>query len=66
MNPQEIFCPNIDCHARGHIGKGNISIHSQAEKRYLCHECKKTFTDTKGTIFYRLRTDAATVLLVLL
>ena len=21
MNPQEIFCPNIDCHARGQIGK---------------------------------------------
>jgi len=65
MNPQEIFCPNIDCHARGQIGKGNIGIHSQVEKRYICHECQKTFTDTKGTIFYRLRTDAQTVMLVI-
>ena len=39
-------------------------MHSQAEKRYICHECQKTFTDTKGTIFYRLRTDAQTVMLV--
>jgi len=63
MNPQDIFCPNIDCWARGQIGKGNIGIHSQAEKRYICHECQKTFADTKGTIFYRLRTDAQTVVL---
>jgi transposase-like protein len=65
MNPQEIFCPNLDCHARGQIGKGNIGIHSQVEKRYICHECQKTFTATKGTIFYRLRTDAQTVMLVI-
>jgi len=65
MNPQDIFCPNIDCWARGQIGKGNIGVHSQAEKRYICHECQKTFTNTKGTIFYRLRTDAQTVLLVI-
>ena len=65
MNPQEIFCPNIDCHARGQIGKGNIGVHSQVEKRYICHECQKTFTETQGTIFYRLRTDAQTVMLVI-
>jgi transposase-like protein len=65
MNPQEIFCPNIDCHARGQIGKGNIGIHSHVEERYICHECQQTFTDTKGTIFYRLRTDAQTVMLVI-
>ena len=65
MNPQDIFCPNIDCHARGQVGKGNIGIHSQIEKRYICHECQKTFADTKGTIFYRLRTDAQTVMLVI-
>lgn len=65
MNPHEIFCPNIDCHARGQIGKGNIRVHSQAEKRCICDECEKTFTLTKGTIFYRLRTDAQTVILVI-
>jgi len=65
MNPQEVFCPNIDCYARGQTGKGNIGVHSQADKRYICHECNQTFTDTKGTIFYRLRTKAETVMQVI-
>lgn len=65
MNPQEIFCPNIDCPARGQIGKGNLSVHSQQEKRYLCGVCEKTFSATRGTIFYRLRSNAQTVMLVI-
>lgn len=52
------------CPARGQAGKGNIRIHSQKEQRYLCRECKKTFAATKGTPFYRLRTAADTVTLV--
>ena len=65
MNPQQIFCPNIDCPARGQPGKGNISVHSVKEGRYICSECERTFSGTKGTLFYRLRTDAATVMLVI-
>lgn len=65
MNPQDVFCPNIACHARGHTGKGNIVIHSQREQRYRCTECGQTFTTSKGTLFYRLRTPPATVMLVL-
>ncbi len=65
MNPQEVFCPNIDCPARGQTGKDNIGIHSQKEKRYICHVCSQTFTATKGTMFYRLRTDAQSVLVVI-
>jgi transposase-like protein len=65
MNPKDIFCPNIDCPARGQVGKGNIGIHSQEEQRYICDECKQTFTTTKGTIFYRLRTDPKIVLQVI-
>jgi transposase-like protein len=64
MNPQDIFCPNIDCPARGQIGQGNIGIHSQEDERYICHECQETFTATKGTIFYRLRTDPKVVMQV--
>jgi len=30
----------------------------------MCTECHKTFTATKGTAFYRLRTSAETVSLV--
>jgi transposase-like protein len=65
MNPQDIFCPNIACRARGQIGKGNIGVHSQKDERYICDECQQTFTTTKGTIFYRLRTEPKTVLLVI-
>ena len=65
MNPQRTFCPNIDCPARGQTGKGNISIHGQQEKRYICHVCGQTFAATRGTIFYRLRTNPGTVLLVI-
>lgn len=65
MNPQEIFCPNIECPARGQIGKGNIGIQSQKKKRYICNVCEQTFTTTKGTIFYRLRTEPQKVLLVI-
>ena len=53
MNPQEVFCPHKTCLARGQIGKGNISIHSQKERRYKCSVCGQTFAETKGTPFYR-------------
>ena len=65
MNPQSVFCPNIECHARGQQARENIKIHSQAEKRYSCTECGATFSTTKGTLFYRLKTDSVTVMQVL-
>jgi transposase-like protein/IS1 family transposase len=65
MDPTTTFCPNMACPARGHTGRGNIGIHSRKEKRFLCTECHKTFTATKGTAFYRVRTSAETVTLVL-
>lgn len=65
MNPQEVFCPNLDCPARGQKGRGNIGVQSQQEKRYICQECGKTFVARKGSIFYRLHTDGQTVLLVI-
>ena len=64
MDPTGVFCPNFDCHARGQIGRGNIGIHSQKEQRFICKECRKTFSATKGTVFYRLHTAAETVVLV--
>lgn len=65
MNPQDIFCPNMDCPARGQTGKGNIHIHSQKDERYWCEVCQQTFTATKGTIFYRLRSDPTIVMYVI-
>ena len=65
MNPQELFCPDIACPARGHIGKGNIHVHSLKDKRCMCDVCGKTFATPAGTIFYRLRTHPVTVMIVL-
>src|ERR671922_122690 len=64
MDPTTVFCPNEHCSARGHTGQGNIGIHSQKEQRFLCHACHKTFSARKGTVFYRLRTSAETVVLI--
>jgi transposase-like protein len=65
MNPESVFCPNLECVARGQRGHGNITIHSQKEKRYECQVCHATFSATRGSIFYRLRTDPVTVMLVI-
>ena len=64
MDPRTTFCPNWPCPARGQIGRGNIGIHSQKEPRFICHTCHKTFSARKGTVFYRLRTSAETVVIV--
>jgi transposase-like protein len=65
MNPQALFCPNMNCPARGQSGKGNIQVHSQKDQRCLCQVCGQTFTTTKGTIFYRLRPASELVIQVL-
>jgi transposase-like protein len=64
MDPATTFCPNLACPARGQVGQGNIGIHSRQDQRFMCTECHKTFTASKGTAFYRLRTPAETVSLV--
>jgi transposase-like protein len=65
MDPTTTCCPNLACPARGQTGKGNIGIHSQKDHRFMCTECHKTFTATKGPAFYRLRTSAETISLVM-
>jgi transposase-like protein len=64
MDPTTTFCPHGNCPARGQTGQGNIGIHSRKAQRCICHACQKTFSATKGTVFYRLRTSAETVVLV--
>src|SRR5215831_9032418 len=64
MDPTTVFYPNAHCHARGQTGTGNIGIHARKEQRFICHACHKTFSATKGTVFYRLRTSAETVVIV--
>jgi transposase-like protein len=65
MNLENVFCPNINCPARGQTGKGNIRSHSLKEKRCRCTECNQTFALSKGTPFYRLRTDPQIVMWVI-
>jgi transposase-like protein len=65
MDPTTVFCPNWTGPARGQRGQGTIGIHSRKDKRFLCTQCHKTFTATTGTVFYRLRTAAEPVTLVL-
>lgn len=65
MNLEQLFCLNIDCPARGQRKQKNLIVHSQLEKRYLCTVCHKSFTVSKGTLFYRLRTDPKVVMCVI-
>ena len=62
--PHNDILPQMACPARGQTGQGNIGIHSCKDKRFICTECHKTFSATTGTAFYRLRTSAETVSLV--
>ena len=65
MNPHEQFCHNQTCWAYGRKGEGHIVIHSNKERRFRCKRCHRTFSQTKGTAFYRLHTPRELVLLVL-
>jgi len=64
MDPAPVFCPNLECPARGPTGAGNSGIHSRKHRRVICTQGCKTFTATHGTVFYRLRTSAALVVLI--
>lgn len=65
MNPHEQWCITSSCPASGHIGKGNITIHSRKDSRYRCSLCGKTFSARHGTPFYRRRTHEQTIALVI-
>lgn len=54
MDPLIVFCPNRHCPARGQLNQGNIHVHSRKDLRYRCSVCRKTFTESTGTLFYRL------------
>jgi len=53
-----MFCQNEACEDCKKVNHGNMIKYGQTEKgvqRYRCKTCRKTFTQTKGTMFYRLR-----------
>ena len=65
MDPHEQFCHHEDCWAYGREEEGHIVIHSRLEKRYQCKRCRRTFSATKGTAFYRTHKPHELVLTVL-
>lgn len=64
MDPQAIFCPNLECPARGRTASdpdhpNQLHVHArdpvtQQPLRYRCSVCGVTFSATKGTALYRL------------
>lgn len=58
------FCPNPACSDYEELG-GKIIKHGRTRagvQRYKCLICGRTFTATRGTIFYRRRTAEAEIL----
>lgn len=52
------FCWNEACEDYQKINHGNMVKNGKTDtgvQRYLCKTCKKSFTETKGTMFYRCR-----------
>jgi len=64
MNKKKQFCHNEKCENYGLRDKDNIIIHSKKEKRYKCKDCGKTFSQTKGTVFYNKQHNMDTIKLV--
>jgi transposase-like protein/IS1 family transposase len=64
MDASQVFCPNENCKARGHVGQGNIISHGKARARYRCKTCGKTFSAQAGTMFEGLRKPKALIVIV--
>jgi transposase-like protein/IS1 family transposase len=64
MDASQVFCPNLDCMARGKIGEGNIVSHGKKRQRYRCKTCGKTFSAQAGTMFEGLRKPRALIVIV--
>jgi transposase-like protein len=54
MDPRQQWCHNPRCRAYGRLGEDHVVIHSQKERRYQCKSCRRTFTETRDTPFYRM------------
>jgi transposase-like protein/IS1 family transposase len=64
MDASQVFCPNLDCVARGQVGQGNIVSHGKARARYRCKSCGKTFSAQAGTMFEGLRKPKTVIVIV--
>ena len=64
MNASQVFCPNLECKARGQIGQGTIVSHGRKRPRYRCKTCAKTFSAKEGTLFAGLRKPTEVIVVV--
>jgi transposase-like protein len=62
------FCPNEACPDYGKLQSDRqgklikFGTTKAGRQRYECKTCGKTFTETKGTLFYRRRTPEAEII----
>jgi transposase-like protein len=62
------FCPNEECEFYGKVKDRHIVRYGKTAagvQRYQCRICGKSFTATKGTLFYRKQTPAKEIVEVL-
>lgn len=62
------FCPNEDCEVYGQVENSHIVRYGKTTagvQRYQCRVCGKSFTATKGTLFYRKQTPRTEIVEVL-
>jgi transposase-like protein len=64
MHASQVFCPNLECRARGQAGQGNIVSHGCKRPRYRCKTCGKTFSAKEGTLFAGLRKPTEVIVTV--
>jgi len=65
LAPAGSFCWNPDCPKYAQVGHRNIRKFGQTARgvqRYQCRTCKKTFTETKGTVFHGCHHSPQTIL----
>lgn len=67
--PDGLYCPNPECPRFGQEEGCQLERHAyygpNRTTQYLCRACGKTFSETKGTFFYRLRTPREKILTAL-
>ncbi|GIV82134.1 MAG: hypothetical protein KatS3mg051_1488 [Anaerolineae bacterium] len=59
------FCPNEQCELYGNIEAARIIRFGKTKngtQRYRCKGCGRTFTETRGTVFYRRQASRETIL----
>jgi transposase-like protein len=67
--PEGLYCPNPECVLFGQVEACKLERHAYygADRKvlYLCRGCRKTFSETRGTFFFGLRTPREKVLTAL-